>query len=215
MRRWRCFVERFWISIEPLGGLVSTMLRLFIAIPLGQEAERYLERIIHDLRSHGSGVKWVNPKNIHLTLRFLGDTDERLVPKICSLLDAVVSDIDALSSKIDALGAFPNLRRPRVIWAGINGGVEALSKLAHRIESGVRDLGFESEPKRFKAHLTLGRVRDHNKLGALSDDLAAYQMEPKRLLFDRVVLFKSTLTPQGPIYERLHEAKLGIERFGD
>ena len=92
------------------------MLRLFIAIPLGQQAEHHLERIIHDLRSHGSGVKWVNPKNIHLTLRFLGDTDEAMVPKISSLLDKVVADFSAVASQIarrTAVDLDQGRRRPR------------------------------------------------------------------------------------------------------
>ena len=190
-------------------------MRLFIATPLGPQAEQHLGNIIADLRPHGGGVKWVDPKNIHLTLRFLGETEQDRVPKISALLDQVVEGVSAIPSEIGGLGAFPNLKRPRVIWAGINGGVEELSKLARQIELGVRQLRFEKESKGFKAHLTLGRVRDHRKLGPLSGLLGDYRMEPLPLTFDRVVLFKSTLTPRGPIYERLHEARLGVERFGD
>ncbi len=191
------------------------MLRLFIATPLGQQVEQHLASIIDDLRPRSDSVKWVKARNIHLTLRFLGDTDDRLVPGISSLLNNVVAQVGTIQSQIDCLGGFPDLRRPRVIWAGINGGVEELSKLAQQIELGVRELGFETESKEFKAHLTLGRVRDVNKLGTLAEYLTSYRMKPNVLSFDRVVLFKSTLTPQGPIYERLHEAKLGVERFGD
>jgi 2'-5' RNA ligase len=191
------------------------MLRLFIAIPLGQQAEQHLGSIIGDLRDRGGGVKWVNPKNIHLTVRFLGDTREELVPTIGALLDKVVADLQTVASSIDTLGAFPNLHRPRVIWTGLSGGLEELSKLAGQIELGVRELGFEAETKGFKPHLTLGRVKDHRKLGELGDYLTTCRIKPKALLLDRVVLFKSTLTPQGPIYERLHESKLGVERFGD
>jgi len=191
------------------------MLRLFIATPLGVEVENYLRSIIDDLRERGGGVKWVEPKNIHLTLRFLGDTREELVPKISNLIDRIAAEQKAISSQIDRIGGFPNLRRPRIIWAGLDRGVEELSKLARQIELAVRKLRFEKESKKFKAHLTLGRVRDHRPLRSLSDYLQSYQIEAMPMTFDRIVLFESTLTPRGPIYDRLHESILGVERFGD
>jgi 2'-5' RNA ligase len=191
------------------------MMRLFIALPLGHDAERYLGSIIDDLRPHADAVKWVASQNIHLTVRFLGDTEEQRVPKIQELLDKVASAHNTVATTIDRLGAFPNLRRPRVLWAGINGNVEMLEKLARQVELGVRKLRFEKESKGFKPHLTIGRIRKPQNLERLAARMESYTMEPLPIRFDRIVLFKSTLTPKGPIYERLHEAMLGQERFGE
>ena len=85
----------------------------------------------------------------------------------------------------------------------------------HQVELGVRELHFENESKGFKPHLTLGRIRKPQDLDRLVARIESRPMEPFRLALDRIVLFKSTLTPKGPIYERLHEAMLGQERFGD
>jgi len=190
------------------------MMRLFIALPLGWEVEDYLGSVIDELRPHGGSVKWVAPHNIHLTVRFLGDTEEDRVPKIQQLLDTVASEHASVPTAIESLGAFPNLRRPRVIWAGISDNIEQLEKMSRQVELGVRKLRFEKEAKGFKPHLTLGRVRKPQGLDKLTAYLQTVQVEPMPLTLDRLVLFKSTLTPQGPIYDRVHEAMLGRERFG-
>ncbi|MDH3891964.1 MAG: RNA 2',3'-cyclic phosphodiesterase [candidate division Zixibacteria bacterium] len=190
------------------------MMRLFIALPLGEDARRYLGSIIDDLKPYADAVKWVAPENVHLTLRFLGDTEEQRLPKIQELLDKVVSGQGIFETSTGRLGAFPNLRRPRVLWVGLDRNVEMLEKLARQVELGVRKLRFEKESKGFKPHLTLGRIRKPQGLDQLVERMESYTLEPLPLTLDRIVLFKSTLTPKGPIYERLHQAMLGQERFG-
>ena len=114
---------------------------------------------------------------------------------------------------MDGLGAFPNLSRPRILWAGLKGGTDQMGKMANDVESMVCRLGFEPEKKRFRPHLTLGRVRNDRGLDDLTEYMKAYRVQPIRFRFDRLVLFQSTLTPQGAIYKRLHETMLGVERF--
>jgi 2'-5' RNA ligase len=190
------------------------MIRLFIAMPLGDQAEQKLSNIIAECREHGGSVKWVRPENIHLTIRFLGDTDESLIEKLKQLIDEVVTEFSPVETTIDQLGAFPNLKRPRVIWTSISSETETLAKLARQVELRVRKLRFEADKKSFKAHLTLGRVRKPQGLDDLLSFLEKYTVEPIPVRFDRLVLFQSTLTPQGSIYKRLHEAVLTEERFG-
>ena len=184
-------------------------MRLFIAMPLPQKAEEELEKIIFLLKQKGGHVKWVAPKNVHLTVRFLGDTEEHLVDDLSALINTMAGKFDPVASAIVQLGAFPNLRSPRIIWAGLRGNTEVLAKLAGQVELAVRELRFKKEPKQFKAHLTLGRVRDSSSLNALTDYLQDFVPEEIPVTFDCLTLFKSTLTPQGPIYYRLHEAMLG------
>ena len=193
------------------------MLRLFIALPLTPIVEQKLEQVSSELSRFGGKVKWVNPKNIHVTIRFLGETEETLVGAIGDHLDSIASRHDVIKTAIDRLGGFPNLSKPRVIWAGLSGEqeIEALTNLATEVEQAMRDLGFEPENKRFRPHLTLARVKAPKGLEQLVAELKSYQLDPTPLRLDRLVLFKSTLTAQGPIYERLHEMPLGKqERFG-
>jgi len=184
------------------------MIRLFVACPLPPNAAEELGRVIEALKGADGAVRWVASRNIHLTVRFLGDTDERLVSDISQKIDTIAGQFPVVETTINQIGAFPNLRRPRVIWAGIKSGIDTLSQVAAATELAVQDLGFAVESKGFKAHLTLGRVRDRANPSLLVDLLSEYQLTPIPVQFDRVVLFKSTLTPRGPIYERLHEALL-------
>ncbi len=189
-------------------------MRLFIALPLGPEVKDALGRIISDFKRHGGPVKWVKPENIHLTLRFLGETDESLVGKIKTEIDTVAAAHARVQTSISRLGGFPNLNRPRVIWVGIEHNLELLSKMARQMELRARTLRFDKESRAFKAHLTLGRVRQPQGLEGLTQALDKYVLEEIPVMFDRIVLFKSTLTPQGPIYDRLHEAALPLTSEG-
>jgi 2'-5' RNA ligase len=189
------------------------MLRLFIALPLPHEVETELGRLLDLLRPIGPEVKWVPAKNIHLTVKFLGDTEEKLVDKITSAIDQVAAAYQPFESVMDRVGGFPNLRRPRVIWVGRTEPTENAARMARDIDLRMRELRFEKEKRGFKAHLTLGRVREGRRIDDLAAYLETFKLQPIPLKLDRLVLFKSTLTPKGAIYDRLHEAMLGQQRF--
>jgi 2'-5' RNA ligase len=189
------------------------MMRLFIALPLETEVEEKLGEIISQCCQKGGSVKWVKPHNIHMTVRFLGDTEEELVEKIKLNMDEVVPEFAPVETAIEKLGGFPNLHRPRVIWTSVGPNAETLGKLARQIELRMRKLRFEAEKKSFKAHLTLGRVRKPRNMQRLLHFLQNYSLEPIPVRFDRLVLFRSTLTQDGPIYEQLHEAPLGAQQL--
>ncbi len=185
-------------------------MRLFIALPLPREIEEELGRIIFILKQKGGGgrIKWVAPKNIHMTVRFLGDTDEDKVPAVKESIQRVASRYKVVECVVDTLGAFPDLKRPRVFWAGLSGGIELLESIAVDMEEEMRRLGFPPEDKKFKPHLTLGRVKESYGLEDLAAYMRNYQVAPISFRLDKLVLFKSILTPQGPIYSRLLEANL-------
>ncbi len=190
------------------------MLRLFIAMPLPHEVEVELDRLLGLLRPKGPDVKWVAAKNVHLTIKFLSETDEELVPKIKTAIDQTCAGYQPFESVIDQVGGFPGLKNPRVIWVGGSQPIEAAARMAAEIDRRMHELGFEKETRPFKAHLTLGRVREGRSVAVLSSFLESFELTPIPLKLDRLVLFKSTLTPKGSIYERIHEAVLGQERFG-
>jgi 2'-5' RNA ligase len=184
-------------------------MRLFIAMPLPKPVEDELGRIIFLLKQKGGSVKWVAPKNIHVTVRFLGDTEENLVGSINERIDTIARDYSAVATTLHGLGAFPNPNRPRVIWAGLDRNIDTLAEIASKMEVAMRGLGFAPEERGFKPHVTLGRVRENAGLAGLTAYLKSYQMNPLDFTLDRLLLFRSTLTPKGPIYDRLHEALLG------
>lgn len=183
-------------------------MRLFIATPISSEIEKELSRIISALKSVGGPVKWVAPTNIHLTLKFLGETDKKLVPEINGIIDEIAAKHSAISSGLANLGAFPNYHRPRVFWVGLERGTEELSEVAFELDRALHNLGFAEENRPFKGHLTLGRVKFPNGLEKLSETIKSFNVEKKPLIFDKLILFKSNLTPRGSIYEILHEKKL-------
>lgn len=190
-------------------------MRLFVAMPLPDEIKDYLGGMIDELRPSGEGVRWVKPENIHLTVRFLGEADEQVVPKLATLLDRVALEFACSRLSLGSLGAFPNLRRPSVFWVGLEGDSTELTKMARQVELGVRTLRFEKEKKGFRPHLTLGRVKRGQDVRPVVAKVETWAVESREVLLDQLVLFKSDLTPQGAVYSRLHTAQLGSsERFG-
>ncbi len=183
-------------------------MRLFIALPLPEDIEKMLGEILSDLKQRGRGVRWVASGNIHLTAKFLGETDEVKLESLKDAVARIAGKYSKVRCEINRLGAFPNLRRPRVIWAGLTGDIETLADIASHMDNETHALGFEKESRKFKSHLTLGRVRDSSGLGELLDYIGDYQLSSRPVIFDKIVLFKSTLTPSGPIYDRLFEAEL-------
>jgi len=183
-------------------------MRLFIAMPLPKNIEESLGKVIFVLKQKRTRVSWVAPKNIHLTLKFLGETDEQKVKPISEAIAGVAAKYGVINSGIDQIGAFPNLNRPRIIWAGLSEETETLAAIAFDMENEMEKLGFAREARAFKSHLTLGRVKDSFNLGELAEAVKKYEFAPEKALLDSIVLFKSTLTAQGAIYERLFQAPL-------
>ncbi len=190
-------------------------MRLFIALELPKEIKSSLSNIIDDLNKHcsdRSAVKWVNPKNSHLTLKFLGETDKNLIENIKEDISKAGQKFQSINCKIIKIGGFPNLIKPRVIWSGLETENDDLINLAEKIDHLMSQHGFEKENRRFKAHLTLGRVRGRD-IDHLTDYMQSYKFDEIPLVLNKLCLFKSTLTPNGPIYDKLHEIILGEERF--
>ncbi len=188
-----------------------SLLRLFIAFELPDSVRNELGRIGDELRDCGARVSWVKPRNMHLTLRFLGDTEPRLVDVLKSGIQTIQGTPTVV--RLNKLGAFPNLKRPRVVWAGVQGDLEPILDLSQEVEMLVQRLGFEPDARKFKPHLTIGRIRDPRRAGDLTQAVADCPIEPIEFPLDKLILFQSTLTPKGPVYERLAEVTLG-ERFG-
>lgn len=189
-------------------------MRSFIAIELSEQIKNYLGRIQDRLKSSGADVKWVNPQNIHLTLKFLGDIEDKTVDKISGILEAASCDKPAFFIRLSSLGAFPNINFPRIIWVGIDKGDQQVKEIAEELQEKIAKIGIPKENKPFSAHLTIGRTKSGLNRGSLVKMLEILQNEIVQEGLEsgvsKLTLFKSTLTPQGPIYAILKEANLKI-----
>ncbi|MGB3330380.1 MAG: RNA 2',3'-cyclic phosphodiesterase [Thermomicrobiales bacterium] len=194
---------------------VDTAQRLFIAVPLPADVTALVDRTIETLRREPWPVKWSDPHNAHITLHFLGDVDPATAEVLRLALRTPIAAQDAFALRTADLGAFPTIRKPRVLWLGLWGPVHRLETLHAAIGTTLESLGFVLEDRPFSPHITLGRVRaDQNRQGDLPqkirsrlEALAARgevtNKHPVPLPVTEVQLIRSHLSPQGARYEIL------------
>ena len=184
-----------------------SIIRTFIAIRLPGEIEKALGQLAEAMRPlwPERGVRWVKAENIHLTLRFLGDTKDEQVAGIEKGLLEIAGKHEGFELALAGSGCFPNERKPRVIWTGVEGREERLGVLQRDIEMLVRGLGWEAERRDFVPHLTLGRVRQGVKAPQ-----GGWLKDPARLAFrvSGVELIESVLKPGGAEYRTLCRVEL-------
>lgn len=190
------------------GAAAGAWMRLFIAVEAAQQVRDALSAAQDALRKAGADIRWVDPGRMHLTLVFLGDVEAVRAPELEPALDACCASVVAFEMEAAGLGFFGRADAPRVIWAGIGDGSAAVSALQAQIRAAVLALGFKLEDRAFSAHLTLGRSRSARNGAALARALALNSKAFGRTLVERALLMRSELTPAGPVYSILHEARL-------
>jgi RNA 2',3'-cyclic 3'-phosphodiesterase len=189
-------------------------LRLFVAIELPEPLLEGMAEVQQGLKRRlgTDAVRWVDPHSCHLTLKFLGDTDEGKVAGLKEALADACAAAAAMELHLSGLGVFPNARRPRVVWVGLDGSLVGLAELQAQVEKAIGRLGFPPEERAFSPHLTLGRVRDGATTadyGAIAAALSAAPTVPAATLPVREVsLMRSVLRPQGAEYTCLFAAPL-------
>jgi 2'-5' RNA ligase len=182
------------------------IIRSFLAIEIPEVLRQKLGEFLRELKNTGADVKWVRPEAIHLTLKFLGAVERDVLEKVSLSLRPVVERFDPFELKAEGAGCFPSFRNPRVVWAGLIDKEGAASRLQREIETTTAEIGFPSEDRPFKPHLTLGRVRSPKGKNPLTQiiegnshlDLGSFRVE-------RVILFRSDLRPEGAVYTKLQE----------
>lgn len=188
-------------------------MRAFIAIELPKEIKDFLGSLQEELKKSGADVKWVMPRNIHLTLKFLGEIDEQKLNKVKEVLENIAENKNYFSLSLSSLGAFPKIDSPRVIWVGIEAGAQdTIKEIAQELERKIAEAaGIPKEKRPFSSHITLGRLRSSLNMFRLVRELkiSASSLENKPgFNVTKFTLFKSTLTLKGPIYEILKEVSL-------
>ena len=190
-------IVRAFVALESSGGVAS-------------KAAALIER----LRAVDAKVNWVNPETMHWTLKFLGDVNLTATAAICQELQSVVAEMPPFDVHVSGLGAFPHTDRPRTIWLGVDKGEEQMERLVDAIDERLAGLGYKPEGRRFKTHLTIGRVRSSKNLAALGKALekhADFVAGPMEV--DELTLYSSYHERQGPRFEALCRAELGGEQL--
>jgi 2'-5' RNA ligase len=176
-------------------------MRLFFAVFPPPEVQRAAFAMEEALRRPDDLVSWVKLENLHYTLRFMGDLGEDGARRAGEAAQEAASDLDAFDAELGSLGAFPNARRPRVLWVGLAKGGESLKALAKRLEAALRRRGFERADQPFSAHLTIGRVRNPGQdWSARLDGASPPAAEVATFHVDRLLLMESKLSPKGSTY---------------
>ncbi len=174
-------------------------MRLFIALPLPDEIKNYLinvqQRIVQALQGKINLVK-----EFHLTLKFLGEVDEKTREKIKSSLQNI--KVKPFHLQLNSLGFFPNENYIRVVWIGLKPAGKII-ELQQQIDNSLKD--FFPRDTRFEPHLTLGRVKFIKNKTEFKKQIAETKIEPKKLRIEKFQLIKSELTPNGPLYEIIEE----------
>ena len=182
-------------------------IRSFIAVELPRELKAELTKLQAKLKMERPRIKWVSPDSIHLTLKFLGDVETTAVDRITQAMTEAVHGIDPFELSIGQLGVFPNPRQVQVVWVGLEGQLDTLDRLYHRLEDSMAKAGFPPEKRGFKPHLTLARVADEampDERKRFGDLIAINKAEiDYSLKVNGLSLMKSALTPRGAVYTRL------------
>ncbi|HKZ93664.1 MAG TPA: RNA 2',3'-cyclic phosphodiesterase [Candidatus Bathyarchaeia archaeon] len=184
---------------------MSEMIRCFIAFDINNPSVLTKFTEVQDLLAKtGADLKLVEPQNVHITVRFLGDIHGDMVDQVHEGMKQIT--FSAFDCDIHGLGAFPNMHHARVVWAGMGKGSDELRSVTSQLESKLRSLGFRPDPKGFSPHLTLARVktgRNKNELARSVQELTDFDFGVVRA--DCLKLKKSVLTPRGPIYSTLRD----------
>ena len=189
--------------------VLAAKIRTFVAIELPENVRSDIRKLQHAFTSFRFDIRWVKPRNMHLTLKFLGDVDPVHVEAIKSVLKEIVAHTPVFELQPRGLGVFPNIRQPRILWTGIAGQCDVLRCLYRSVEMALKPLGFTPERRPFTGHLTIGRIKKRIDSKRLADALQIYQgFVSDSFAVERLVLFKSDLKQDGPVYTKIYQLNI-------
>ena len=190
-------------------------MRCFISISLPEETKKGILAIQAKLKTSAADVTWSRPGGMHLTLKFLGEIEENSLPRIETAMNRTVNAFDPFSLDVSGIGVFPDAKRPRVVWIGINEDGDNLVRLQRDIEKELEIAGFPKEDRRFTAHITLGRIRSNKNISKLSGLIEEDKdIELGKFEALNIHLMKSELRPEGSVYTQLYSVSLKGDKHG-
>lgn len=185
------------------------MIRAFVCIELSDILRGEIASQLDSLRRIGAGVKWVQPGNLHITLKFLGDIPQDTVGSVVQAVQLSVSNLKPFFVGFSGIGAFPSMKKPSVFWIGVTKGLEELSVLASSIDAQLSIEGFAREKRNFTPHLTIGRVKSPEDTDELNTALSRMQQVYfGEMKVDTITVMESKLYRSGPVYNRLEKVSL-------
>ena len=190
-------------------------IRSFLAFELPLEIKDIVARVSGELRKSNLDLKWVKVDNIHLTVVFLGNVQMADMEAIGDEAGKVCLKTGSFGISLVGMGVFPNTRRPRVVWIGVDEPTGTLSRLQQDVEQNIAPLGFPAERRKFSPHLTLGRVkrgRSPAELEALGEYATRARVRVGEMEVGAVYLMRSDLRPTGALYTELAQCPLGGTR---
>jgi 2'-5' RNA ligase len=189
---------------------MTDMFRAFVAIELPDSVRSSLGKAQEALKSYRFRIKWVRPESIHLTLKFLGNIEFRQTDEIAEAMTLAAKGVATLSLAASGIGVFPHVRRPRVLWIGLDGQLDELIHLQQTLDTHLAGLGFPKETRPFKGHLTIGRVKGKIAAGRMQAALDQFEkIESEGFEVKQIILFKSDLRPSGAVYTQIKQVSLG------
>lgn len=197
-----------------MAGNPDDRIRAFLAVEVPPATHEALVALKRELAQSPADVRWVRDDALHATLKFLGSVDAGTLDGIRAALEPVADETAPCAIRVRGLGAFPNLRRPRVLWVGMES--EGLPPLAARVDAVTARFGFEPESRPFAAHITLGRVRSPRGWPRLEEWFQAHLSDDFGAgIVAEIVAFRSDLRPAGAVYTKLWTAPLNGRTEGD
>lgn len=179
-------------------------MRCFLALPLEMQVKNYIYNLQLDLKkSQAFNAKWVKKENLHLTVKFLGEIEKFHLSIIEEVLKPFIATIPKLQFQTGNLGVFPNYKNPRIIWLGLEGKTEALLNLYNKCDEISKALGLPQSNTLFQPHITLARIKNIKYFDYIF--LQIKDNDSREIVFDKLVLYESILTPRGPIYTELQK----------
>ena len=175
-------------------------MRLFVAVQLSETVRAELKRTQSKLGPVCPGVRWVQPELLHLTLKFLGEVDDRDVNEVAAALAEAARECKRFTMLIRGAGCFPPKDRVRVVWVGAEDDSRSLARVAATVDRAMGDLGFEPERRPFSPHITIGRVRSDRSGGGVRNEVGRTAVKHKEQAVDSIALMSSVLSAAGPEY---------------
>ena len=183
--------------------------RTFVAIEASGDICGRAVKLVDRLKSAPAKARWTDPP-LHFTLKFLGDVEILQIPEVCQIVADAVQDLRAFDLEVQGVGAFPDPSRPRTVWIGTGRGTDEMVEVHQRLDDALGEAGFRTEGRRFRPHLTIGRVRRSpegvEELAALIENESGFNAGIMRV--DELLVFSSRLERSGPVYEVLGRAEL-------
>ena len=185
-------------------------IRTFLALDPGKLLRDRVQNLQDELAEQGASVKWVEAANLHLTLLFLGEVEDRDLAAICRATSKVADKIEPFTLTLEGVGCFPNMRRPRVLWVGVGEGNEAVTALHAALEAPLLEMGcYRRESRPYTPHLTLGRVESDESDETLIEALATQaNWQGGETTIQEVLIMSSELRRNGPVYTVVGRARL-------